>query len=136
LDGDATGACSAVLVACSPIVLYQSVQPMSDVPAAAAWMAALVSTSPRAAGLWASMAILIRPNLALLVLVLAVFRLKAEATGGEEFRLKAEATRHSVVSAFRRNLLWRYVVFLLALLPGVVIMLVLNAARYGSPFAS
>lgn len=119
LDGDATGACSAVLVACSPIVLYQSVQPMSDVPAAAAWVAALVSTSPLAAGLWASIAILIRPNLALLVLVLAVFRLKAEATGEAE-----------------RNRLRRYVVFLLALLPGVVIMLALNAARYGSPFAS
>src|SRR5262249_45139147 len=70
LDGDVTGALAAVLVACSPIVLYQAVQPMSDVPAAAAWMAALASTSPFASGVYASLAILIRPNLALLAIPL------------------------------------------------------------------
>jgi hypothetical protein len=144
VDGDTTGACAAVLVACSPIFLYQAVQPMSDVPAAAAWMAALVAASPIAGGVWASIAILIRPNLALLVLVLIGFRLKAEATSEEKFRLKAETTadekfrlkaeatpRESVVSAFRRNL-----PFLLAMLPGLAIFLALNAARYGSPFAT
>ena len=41
-----TGACAAVLlVACSPIFLYQAVQPMSDVPAAALWLAALVASA-------------------------------------------------------------------------------------------
>src|SRR5262245_17836584 len=76
LDDEVTGACAAVLVACSPIVLYQSVQPMSDVPAAAAWLASLVlvSRGDRAGaiggGMYAAIAILIRPNLALLVLPL------------------------------------------------------------------
>src|SRR4030095_598957 len=91
VDGDVTGACAAVLLACSPIFLYQAVQPMSDVPAAAAWLAALVSTSPFGAGVYASMAILIRPNLALLVLTLVIFRPKAETTRDG-----------SVASAFRR----------------------------------
>ncbi len=70
VDSAVTGACAAVLVACSPVFLYQAVQPMSDVPAAAAWLAALVSASPLGAGVWASIAVLIRPNLALLALLL------------------------------------------------------------------
>jgi hypothetical protein len=41
LAGPAVGAASAWLVACSPIFLYQVVQPMSDVPAAALWTASL-----------------------------------------------------------------------------------------------
>ena len=49
LDDEVTGASAAVLLACSPIFLYQAVQPMSDVPAAALWLAALVSRSAREA---------------------------------------------------------------------------------------
>ena len=41
LGGPVAGAASAVLLACSPTFLYQLVQPMSDVPAAALWLAAL-----------------------------------------------------------------------------------------------
>jgi hypothetical protein len=41
LVSPAVGAASAWLVACSPIFLYQVVQPMSDVPAAALWTASL-----------------------------------------------------------------------------------------------
>ena len=36
------GACAALLLAVSPIFLYQIVQPMSDVPAATFWLAAVV----------------------------------------------------------------------------------------------
>src|SRR5262249_59985227 len=60
---------SAALVACSPAVLFQLIQPMSDVPAAALWvLAAALATSgkrrsPLAAGLATSAAILVRPNL-------------------------------------------------------------------------
>ena len=42
LDDEVTGLGAAVLLACSPIFLYQAVQPMSDVPAAALWLAAFV----------------------------------------------------------------------------------------------
>ena len=51
VDDEVTGAAAAVLLACSPIFLYQAVQPMSDVPAAAVWLAALVLLG-RSAELW------------------------------------------------------------------------------------
>src|SRR5688500_18248110 len=60
---------SAFATAASPAFLYQLVQPMSDVPAAAMWLAAVAfatGTKPRAAvlgGLATSAAILMRPNL-------------------------------------------------------------------------
>jgi len=122
LDGDVTGVCAAVLVACSPIVLYQAVQPMSDVPAAAAWLAALVlaSRGDRAGavggGLYAAFAILIRPNLALLAIPLLLLQKKVAVTFFREKRWLSP--------------------FLVAVAPGVAILLGLNAVRYGSPFAS
>jgi hypothetical protein len=64
---DTVGAASALVMAASPIALYQLVQPMSDVPAAAFWTLALAAaTSNRRAllaGACTSAAILIRPNL-------------------------------------------------------------------------
>ena len=128
VDDEVTGACAAVLLACSPIFLYQAVQPMTDVPAAALWMAALTATARGdrrgviVGGICASLAVLMRPNFALLVLPPAflAFRLKAETTGTDR-----------VVSALRRNVL-----FLLAMVPGFLVLLSLNAARYGAPLAS
>jgi hypothetical protein len=67
--GARIGLVSAVLVAASPIVLYQAVQPMSDVPAAALWMAAVAAATATGrwhaawSGLAAAAAILVRPNL-------------------------------------------------------------------------
>lgn len=78
LRGGALGAAAAILTAASPIVLYQVVQPMSDIPAAAAWLMALalliVPTRARllGAGAATSLAVMMRPNLAPAVLVLAV----------------------------------------------------------------
>jgi 4-amino-4-deoxy-L-arabinose transferase-like glycosyltransferase len=124
LDDGVTGACAAVLLASSPIFLYQSVQPMSDVPAAALWLAALALVSSRAeavaaagradrrgqiaAGICASLAVLMRPNIALVVLPLVALLPDRRA--------------------------WRR--FGLASLPGLAVMAWLNAARYGSPLAS
>ena len=84
LDDGVTGACAAVLLACSPIFLYQAVQPMSDVPAAALWMASLAAVArsgrrgPIVGGMCASLAVLMRANIALIVLPLA-FLLRDEA---------------------------------------------------------
>src|SRR5262249_4350396 len=114
----------AVLVACSPIVLYQAVQPMSDVPAAAAWMAALVSTSPFASGVYASLAILIRPNLALLAIPLLFLK-----KGTVPFSAAAKRG----LSPFPKRGLSP---FLGAAVPGVAVLLALNVARYGGLFAS
>jgi len=75
------GLASAVLVAGSPVFLYQLFQPMSDIPAAACWMLAVAcatSTTKRAgvlAGLAGSLAILIRPNLVPLGAVLGLLLL-------------------------------------------------------------
>jgi hypothetical protein len=73
------GLVAAVLLATSPIVLFQLVQPMSDVPALAWWtVAMLCAFSPGrgaalAAGAAAGIALLARPNLLPLVIPLAWF---------------------------------------------------------------
>ena len=75
------GLASALVVAASPIFLYQLVQPMSDVPAAALWMlsVALVTGSrprhPALGGIAAAAAILVRPNLAPMAIPLTIFLL-------------------------------------------------------------
>jgi hypothetical protein len=79
--GARVGVASAGLAASSPVFLYQLVQPMSDVPAAACWMlavAALTGTRRNGSalgGLAAATAILIRPNLLPLAAPLAAFLL-------------------------------------------------------------
>ncbi len=116
------GAASAVLVACSPTFLYQLVQPMSDVPAAALWTASLalaVGTgfAPRrggaggavASGLLAGAAIMMRPNLAPLAIVPVVLALPS---------------RRAVVATVA------------GLVPGVVVVALFQAAIYGSPLRS
>jgi hypothetical protein len=81
--GNLAGLIAALLIASSPIVLLHTVDTMSDVPATACWAAAwllatrgMVSASVTA-GCLTSMAILIRPNLAPLALVLACVVLAA-----------------------------------------------------------
>ncbi len=79
--GPRVGVASAALAACSPVFLYQLVQPMSDVPAAACWLlavAAITGTRRHGAalgGLAAAIAILIRPNLVPLAAPLGAFLL-------------------------------------------------------------
>ena len=81
---DALGLAAAWLVATSPAMLAMLVSPMSDVPAAALWATAIYFTLGRSsqsalvAGLAASAAILIRPNLAPLAVVLVVWRFWSE----------------------------------------------------------
>lgn len=115
LAGAVTGAWAAVLVACSPIFLYQSVQPMSDVPATALWIASLALVmrgTVRAfliGGLCASASVLMRPNMALLVPPILV-----------------------LLPRDRRA----WVAFAGAAVPALAILVPLNVIRYGSPSAS
>jgi hypothetical protein len=73
------GVASSALVAVSPVFLFQLMQPMSDVPAAALWMLAVAcATSARGgsipgSGLATSLALLIRPNLLPLGMVIGLF---------------------------------------------------------------
>ena len=91
--GSRVGLVAAAITACSPAFLYQLVQPMSDVPAAALWMlavAAATGTSRRAplvAGLATGAAVLMRPNLVPLAIPLGVFLLfRPERLGAQRLR--------------------------------------------------
>jgi len=75
LGGGVAGLLAALMLAFTPVFVFQSIQPMSDVPVTAAWIVCLcfaIRTDARAsvnAGLAAALAILIRPNLAPLAIV-------------------------------------------------------------------
>ena len=117
LAGDVAGATAAILTATSPIVLYQAVQPMNDILTAALWLSALaIGGSPLVSGVLTGAAILVRPNLAPLAVVLAAIPLIQNATRDERLR---------GVSAM-----------IAGALPGVVTLAWLNHALYGSMFGS
>src|SRR5262249_33750080 len=78
LGDDLIGLIGAWLVATSPVVLFMSVAPMTDVPVAAVWAAAFywllgtTATTATAAGFLSALAVLVRPNLAPLAGILAL----------------------------------------------------------------
>src|SRR5688572_26879364 len=73
LAGGAAGVTAAVLTATSPIVLYQSVQPMIGIVTPALWLGAIaLGRRSAVAGMMIGAAILVRPNLAPLAVVLAL----------------------------------------------------------------
>jgi hypothetical protein len=117
------GLLSSLLVAASPIVLYQVIQPMSDVPAAALWMLAVAlatGAKPRSSlwsGLATSAAILVRPNLVPLGFVIGLFLLLRPERRWSQ-RLQSAAL-YAAASA-----------------PGCVIVALTQNAFYGSPLAS
>jgi hypothetical protein len=72
LAGGTAGLLAAALLAGSPTFLYQSLQPMSDVPITALWIAAFWALTAQwygAAGAATALAVLVRPNLAPLAAV-------------------------------------------------------------------
>jgi hypothetical protein len=72
LGGSIAAILAAALIAFTPVFLYQSIQPMSDVPVTAAWLACfalLMADKAPAAGVACALAVLIRPNLAPLAIV-------------------------------------------------------------------
>lgn len=119
--GPIAGLIAATLVATSPVVLFQSLWPMSDVPAGALWTAAVVAalgdSRPRviASGLCTALAVLVRPNLPLLVLV-PLARIVVSGRGRERFI--------------------RIVLFCAPLVPVVIAVAALNSMWFGSPFNS
>ena len=76
---DQVGAAAAWLLATSPVVLYMAMSPMSDMPAAAFWAIAIYGclhasrTGAALAGTAAAIAILIRPNLVVVALVIGLW---------------------------------------------------------------
>jgi Dolichyl-phosphate-mannose-protein mannosyltransferase len=121
LAGRVVGVVAAILLATSPVFLFQLVQPMSDVPAACWWaltLALLLFASPAAAftaGLSAGAAILTRANLAPLLGVIGAFL---------------------VWNATSRLAVRRAMLFAAGAVPGCATAAVLNAIWYGSAFKS
>jgi hypothetical protein len=120
LLGDSlAGSIAALLLSLSPTFMLQAIQPMSDVPAAACWAAALLAAvgetrrSALLAGALTSLAVLIRPNLApLAAIVLLLITAQRQARGQ------------------------RVAIFLAPVVIGTGVLLMIQAARYGSPFGS
>jgi hypothetical protein len=122
LFGPAPAAAAAVLVACSPVVLFMALLPMADVPAAAFWTGALALGTGAArkhalgAGVLTGVGILIRPNLA----PLAIFPW-----------LMALARTRGMREGSTRTLL-----FAAGCVPCALFVGWLNNHLYGSPFTS
>ena len=115
LSGGLAGAAAAMAVATSPIVLFQIVQPMNDVLTASLWVTAIaVGGRPIAAGALTGLAVLVRPNLAPLAVIVAVMPVVC----GHERRWRAAA------------------VVIASAAPGILGVAALNTAIYGDPLSS
>lgn len=114
-----SGGLAALLLSVSPTFLFQAVQPMSDVPATVCWLAAVLlafratPVSAAGAGALASLATLIRPNLAPLVAIVGTALLWPRPA-----RLRRAAA------------------FAACFLPGLILLGWIQSVRYGSPLAS
>jgi hypothetical protein len=124
VSGRAVGAIAALLVVSSPTVLFMTLWPMSDVPAAAFWTASLLLASRSsiaaitASGAAAGIAIAIRPNLVPLALFPAINAV------------------WPVIRTARWAAVRRLTAFGLACLPFVLLVAWFYDNLYGSPFQS
>ena len=125
VDRPIAGLAAAWIVATSPVVVYMTLWPMSDVPAAALWALATLwllgetKGSLMAAGVAAALAILVRPNLAPLAVVLAAWRWWGD---------RSESGSSAI--ALGRTLWFAGCAAL-----GPIFVAVLNNQLYGSPFS-
>jgi hypothetical protein len=115
-----TGIVAAALISASPTFQFQLMWPMTDVPAAAAWTLALVfavARWPFAAGLASAASMMLRPNLAVLALGVAIIALRPTSTdaGG------------------RRDLIRSTCAFAAGAAPAAIGIALLNAYLYGGP---
>ena len=127
------GVAAAWIVATSPTLLFMLMAPMSDVPAAAAWavsVACILGETPLAAGaggIAAAVAILIRPNLAPVAAVIALW-----------MAIRSRADADQVPSRWRSDVdrIARAACFALPAAAGAIAVGVINARLYGSPLSS
>lgn len=116
IAGDAAGALAATIVATTPIVLFQTVQPMNDIATAALWIGVVAAAARPVTGRWwwmgalTGVALLVRPNLAPVALIAGAWVI---------------VQSRSFAAVLR---------FLAATAPGVVVMAAFNWILYGSPF--
>jgi len=118
LSGERTGLMAAILLATSPIFLFQLFAPMSDVPVSAWWLAAVALATSAApwraflSGFAASLAVLTRPNLVPLAGVVGLI-----AAAGQ-VRPKT------------------FLAFAAGIVPGCVAVAIINRVLYGSSIVS
>ena len=128
LGSSRAGLIACWLVATSPAVLAMLMQPMSDVPVAAAWAAAIFFALGRntkdaaLCGLASSAAILIRPNLSVLAGVLWIWWLIRR-----DLQRDSQGMRDRIRPALT---------YTAAVLPGVLATAAIFATLYGSPLTS
>ena len=125
LHSRAAGVAAALLLATSPIFLLQLVQPMSDVPCTAWWAIAFwfallpVPNAALASGAAAGLAVLTRPNLLPMALVICMAAMNVPR-GAEERRRRPD----------------RALGFAAGILPAVGAQLLMQWRLYGNPLAS
>lgn len=121
MAGPVAGGAAALLAATSPVALFMSLWPMSDVPAAAIWTGAAAAAlgptrrSAIAAGVLTALGILVRPNLVPLAALPIAWIVLASARDERRWRASAAAVPAAAAAT---------------------IVGALNAAWYGSPFTS
>jgi hypothetical protein len=104
--GASVGGLAAVLVGASPVVMFQSLWPMTDVPVAALWTAAAFvalrasNASALGTGLLAFVATLMRPNLWFIPPAFAVYFVAASSTWRQGFVRAASFCAPVAVAVF------------------------------------
>ena len=137
LAGPWAGVAACSLMVCSPLFMYGVIQPISDVPAAALWVASLAAAIragdgsgafrfKRAigTGLLAGLAIMVRPHL----FPLAAVPIMLVSSGWQQSpgsRQGQEVSRHRLIAAA-----------IMGMLPGVAAVAWLQWRVYGSAFGS
>ncbi len=122
IGGPPAGLLAAAALAVSPPFLFQLMWPMSDVPAMAWWLSAIVlairgtRASLALGGGAAALATLTRPNLVVLAAPILVYAITRPGT--------------------MRERMGRGAAFALAMMPGPIAIAALNQHLYGSPFSS
>ena len=142
LGSEGAGLIGAWLVATSPAFLFMLVWPMTDVPVAAAWAIAFYFALGRsrwsilAAGLASAIAITIRPNLVLLAAAIFAAAIAGTEVGFRKHSADLRPRRDPADLRRRRDLPARFVIYALAVAPGIVLVALFNNALYGSPLTS
>ena len=117
--GSSVGVVAALVLITSPVVLYQALWPMSDIPSGAIWTAAVVFAlgpsrgSAATAGGVAALGLLVRPNLAL-VAVVPLLTLAMRVSGRERWV--------------------RAALYCTPILPIVACVAAINTMWFGAPF--
>jgi hypothetical protein len=133
------GLTAALLLATSPVFLFQVVQPMSDVAVTAWWTIALLfalsalPNGPLAAGATTGLAVLTRPNLLPFAAVVALAVMNLPRLRGAASEAASAGAARAMERRVRPD---RLVGFAAGIIPAVGAQFLMQWRLYGSPLAS